>query len=255
MAWDFSTDPEFQEKLDWVEQFCKEKVEPLDYVFPYAVRSPDPVVKALRPRAPAGGQGPGPLGDLPRRGARRPRLRPAQARPAQRGHRPLRVGAADVRRGRARHREHGDARRLRHRGAEEALARAAAQPGDVLRLLDDRAPGRLRPEPVQDPRRPRRRRVGHQRREVVHQRRPGRRHPLRDVHQRHVRRAPRDPRRGDHAGAPQPQPHHLPRRPRARSTTCSAPRTAPRCSPSGGSAAGASTTPCAPSPSATWPST
>ena len=46
MAWDFSTDPEFQEKLDWVEQFCKEKVEPLDYVFPYAVRSPDPVVKA-----------------------------------------------------------------------------------------------------------------------------------------------------------------------------------------------------------------
>ena len=46
MAWDFSTDPEFQEKLDWVEQFCKEKVEPLDYVFPYAIRSPDPVVKA-----------------------------------------------------------------------------------------------------------------------------------------------------------------------------------------------------------------
>src|SRR5690606_33349117 len=46
MAWDFSTDPEFQEKLDWVEQFCKEKIEPLDYVFPYAVRSPDPVVKA-----------------------------------------------------------------------------------------------------------------------------------------------------------------------------------------------------------------
>ena len=40
-----------------------------------------------------------------------------------------------------------------------------------------------------------------------------------------------------------------------RSTTCSAPRTAPRCSPSGGSAAGASTTPCAASPSASWPST
>jgi acyl-CoA dehydrogenase len=46
MAWDFSTEPEFQQKLDWVDQFCKEKVEPLDYVFPYAVRSPDPVVKA-----------------------------------------------------------------------------------------------------------------------------------------------------------------------------------------------------------------
>ena len=46
MAWDFSTDPEFQRKLDWVDQFCREKVEPLEYVFPYAVRSPDPVVKA-----------------------------------------------------------------------------------------------------------------------------------------------------------------------------------------------------------------
>src|SRR3546814_692927 len=46
MAWDFQTDPEFQEKLDWVANFCKEKVEPLDHVFPYAVRSPDPVVKA-----------------------------------------------------------------------------------------------------------------------------------------------------------------------------------------------------------------
>jgi len=46
MAWDFSTEPEFQRKLDWVDQFCKEKVEPLEYIFPYAVRSPDPVVKA-----------------------------------------------------------------------------------------------------------------------------------------------------------------------------------------------------------------
>src|SRR3981189_2705663 len=46
MAWDFSTDPEFQERLDWVEHFCKEEVEPLEYVFPYAVRSPGPTVKA-----------------------------------------------------------------------------------------------------------------------------------------------------------------------------------------------------------------
>jgi len=46
MAWDFCTDPEFQEKLDWVERFCTEKVEPLDFVFPHAVRWPDPVVKA-----------------------------------------------------------------------------------------------------------------------------------------------------------------------------------------------------------------
>ena len=47
MGWDFSTEPEFQAKLDWVEQFCREEVEPLEYVFPYAVRSPDPRIKGL----------------------------------------------------------------------------------------------------------------------------------------------------------------------------------------------------------------
>ena len=47
MGWDFSTEPAFQEKLDWVEQFCREEVEPLEYVFPYAVRSHDPKIKAL----------------------------------------------------------------------------------------------------------------------------------------------------------------------------------------------------------------
>ena len=34
MAWDFETDPEFQEKLDWVESFVSEEVEPLDLLFP-----------------------------------------------------------------------------------------------------------------------------------------------------------------------------------------------------------------------------
>jgi alkylation response protein AidB-like acyl-CoA dehydrogenase len=46
MAWDFSTEPEFQEKLDWIKQFCEEKVEPLHHVFPHAVRWPVPAVKA-----------------------------------------------------------------------------------------------------------------------------------------------------------------------------------------------------------------
>jgi alkylation response protein AidB-like acyl-CoA dehydrogenase len=36
--WDFSTEPEFQEKLDWVERFCREEIEPLELLFPYAVR-------------------------------------------------------------------------------------------------------------------------------------------------------------------------------------------------------------------------
>ncbi len=47
MGWDFSTEPEFQKKLDWVDEFCREEIEPLDLVFPYAVRSKDPKIKAL----------------------------------------------------------------------------------------------------------------------------------------------------------------------------------------------------------------
>jgi acyl-CoA dehydrogenase len=47
MAWDFSTEPEFQEQLDWVDRFCREEVESLELVFPYAVRMRDPKMRAL----------------------------------------------------------------------------------------------------------------------------------------------------------------------------------------------------------------
>src|ERR1700729_2084293 len=47
MAWDFSTEPEFQEQLDWVEEFCRTEIEPLDLVFPGAAYSRDPKAKAL----------------------------------------------------------------------------------------------------------------------------------------------------------------------------------------------------------------
>jgi acyl-CoA dehydrogenase len=47
MAWDFSTEPEFQEQLDWVDRFCKEEIEPFDLVFPMALRGRDPKVKAM----------------------------------------------------------------------------------------------------------------------------------------------------------------------------------------------------------------
>jgi acyl-CoA dehydrogenase len=33
MAWDFETDPEYQQKLDWARTFVREEVEPLDLVF------------------------------------------------------------------------------------------------------------------------------------------------------------------------------------------------------------------------------
>ena len=42
MAWDFETDPEFQEKLDWIQEFVREKVEPLGMlgIHPYDVKNP-----------------------------------------------------------------------------------------------------------------------------------------------------------------------------------------------------------------------
>src|SRR3954453_1094252 len=33
MGWDFETEPEFQEKLDWAARFVREEVEPLDLLF------------------------------------------------------------------------------------------------------------------------------------------------------------------------------------------------------------------------------
>jgi acyl-CoA dehydrogenase len=35
MAWDFETEPEFQEKLDWADEFVRTEVEPLDLVWPH----------------------------------------------------------------------------------------------------------------------------------------------------------------------------------------------------------------------------
>ncbi|MFO7165831.1 MAG: acyl-CoA dehydrogenase family protein [Mycolicibacterium hassiacum] len=34
MSWDFSTEPEFEAKLDWIRTFVREEVEPLDALFP-----------------------------------------------------------------------------------------------------------------------------------------------------------------------------------------------------------------------------
>ncbi len=47
MAWDFSTEPEFQKQLDWVEEFCRTEIEPLDLVFPGAAYTRNPKGKAL----------------------------------------------------------------------------------------------------------------------------------------------------------------------------------------------------------------
>jgi acyl-CoA dehydrogenase len=49
MAWDFETDPSFQHELDWVEQFVREQVEPLDFVVEHGYDLQDPVRQALIP--------------------------------------------------------------------------------------------------------------------------------------------------------------------------------------------------------------
>jgi acyl-CoA dehydrogenase len=43
MSWDFETEPEFQKQLDWIGEFVRAEVEPLDYVLgsPYDVRDPN----------------------------------------------------------------------------------------------------------------------------------------------------------------------------------------------------------------------
>jgi acyl-CoA dehydrogenase len=49
MSWDFETDPEFQEKLDWVEEFVRAEVEPLDMVVEHAWNMADPLRQKLVP--------------------------------------------------------------------------------------------------------------------------------------------------------------------------------------------------------------
>jgi acyl-CoA dehydrogenase len=51
-VWDFSTDPEFQEKLDWADEFMRTKVEPLQYVINHPLDLRDPVRQALVPPLP-----------------------------------------------------------------------------------------------------------------------------------------------------------------------------------------------------------
>jgi acyl-CoA dehydrogenase len=52
VAWDFETEPEFQDKLDWMEAFVEERVEPLGYlgIHPYDVKNPrrNALVKPLQ---------------------------------------------------------------------------------------------------------------------------------------------------------------------------------------------------------------
>ena len=49
MSWDFETDEEFQVELDWVDEFVRDEVEPVDRVIEHAWNMTDPVRQALIP--------------------------------------------------------------------------------------------------------------------------------------------------------------------------------------------------------------
>jgi acyl-CoA dehydrogenase len=50
MSWGFDNDEEFQPALDWIDEFVRSKVEPLDMILgdPYDVQNPD-FIKLVRP--------------------------------------------------------------------------------------------------------------------------------------------------------------------------------------------------------------
>src|SRR5437016_13580786 len=100
MAWDFETEPEFQEKLDWADAFVRREVEPLDLAFrdtaaPYDRRNPG--VQEDHRSAEGRGEEARPLGLPSGPRARRPWLRPGEARAAARDPRPVDVGAEHLR--------------------------------------------------------------------------------------------------------------------------------------------------------------
>lgn len=49
MAWEFETDPVYQQELDWVEQFVRERLETLDFVVRHPYDRSDPIREELIP--------------------------------------------------------------------------------------------------------------------------------------------------------------------------------------------------------------
>ena len=92
----------------------------------------------------------------------------SRVRAAVRDHGPRALGAGSVQLLGARYRQHGSAGALRHAGAQEAVARAAARRRDPLVLRDDRAGGRVVGcDQHREPHRAAGRSLRHQRSQVV----------------------------------------------------------------------------------------
>ena len=147
MAWDFSTEPEFQEKLDWIREFVATEIEPLDLAFNshlvYDKSHPvhEKVIRPLQEQVKEQGLWACHLGpDLGGLGYGQLKLGLMNEILGR-----SQLGAVGVRLPGARLRQRGDHRPLRHRGAEGEVPRAVARAAHGVVLLDDRAAGRLRP--------------------------------------------------------------------------------------------------------------
>ena len=91
VSWDFETDPEYQEELDWVDDFVREGGRAARLRDRARLRHERPGAPGADPAAAGEGQGPRPVGLPPRPEPRRPGLRPGQAGAAQRDPRPRRT--------------------------------------------------------------------------------------------------------------------------------------------------------------------
>ena len=172
MAWDFSTEPEFEKKLDWIREFVREEVEPLEVLFPGCEFLPlnderrkivDPLKQQVRDQglwAPhlgpeLGGQGFGAvkltlINEILGRSPWAPIVFGTQAP------------------------DTGNAEIIARFGTQDQKDRYLAgllSGRDLLLLFDDRAARRRRPAGLHHPRRPRRRRLGDHRAKVLLQQR------------------------------------------------------------------------------------
>ena len=167
MAWDFSTDPEWAEQLAWVDDFVRSECEPIDLIVKESHDLNDPVRQALIP----------PLQQIVKdRGLWATHLGPHLGGP---GYGQVKLALLNEILGRSecapdrfrfagtRFRQQRDPGPLRDARTEAALPRAAARQPHRVMLLDDRTPGRRRPEGVHHHGGTRRGPLGDQRREVV----------------------------------------------------------------------------------------
>ena len=163
-----------REVRDAVADFMEEHVYPNEEAMLAQIEegerfAPIPLLESLKRKAKSRGSLESlSAGERARGGTLQPRVRARL-----RGDGPLRLRPRGLQLLRPRHRQHGSAGALRHRGAEGAVARAPARGRDPVRLRDDRAGRRVvGRDQRRDPHRTRRGQLRHQRAQVVDLGRP-----------------------------------------------------------------------------------